>query len=106
MDANNHGIEAGPVLNENEPQINADERRYFSASEFSKIIHRKVGHELRFINEHEKASVTDFFIPGRKAAQREPPCPLCSLWLNLFSAPAHGRAPQQPGGWEVVECVF
>ncbi len=27
MDANKHGIEAGPVLNENEPQINADERR-------------------------------------------------------------------------------
>lgn len=84
MDANKHGIEAGQVLKENEPQINVDERRYFSASEFSKIIHRK----------------------ERKAAQHEPPCPLCSLWLNHFSAPAYGRAPPQPEGWEVAKCVF
>ncbi len=26
----------------------------------------RVGHELRFINENEKASVTDFFIPAHR----------------------------------------
>jgi hypothetical protein len=56
------------------PQINADERRYFPITDFSKIIHRK----------------------GRKAAQQESLCPLRSLRLKVFSAPAHERAPQQP----------
>ncbi len=79
--------DAARAEQENQPQINADERRYFLTSEFSKIIHRKGRKE-------------------RKAAQHEPPCPLCSLWLNLFSAPAHGRAPPQPEGWEVAKCVF
>jgi len=61
----------------NEPQINADKRRYLIAKDFSKIIHRK-GHK------------------ERKAAQHEPLCPLCSPWLNTISAPAHGRAPPEP----------
>jgi hypothetical protein len=30
------------------------------------FIHRKVSHELLFIDGNEKASVTDFFIPERK----------------------------------------
>jgi len=31
-----------------------------------------------------------------KATQQESLCPLRSLWINAFSAPAHGRAPPQP----------
>lgn len=54
-----------------EPQINADERRYSLASDFCKRIHRKV----------------------RKEIQQEPLRSLCSPWLNASSAPAHGRAP-------------
>jgi hypothetical protein len=56
---------------------NADERRYFLASEFSKTTHRK----------GRKA---------RKAMQHESLCPLRSLRLNVFFAPAHERALPAP----------
>jgi hypothetical protein len=58
------------------PQMNADKRRYLTATDFSKIIHRKGRKE-------------------RKGLQQESLCPLCSLWFNFFSAPAHERAPIQ-----------
>ncbi len=50
---------------------NFENTRIFPAS----LIHQKVRNE-------------------RKAIQQEPLCPLCSLRLNTFSAPAHERAPQ------------
>ncbi|NJD77926.1 MAG: hypothetical protein FIB08_12670 [Candidatus Methanoperedens sp.] len=56
------------------PQMNADERRYFLASDFIKIIHRKERKE-------------------RKAMRPESLRPLRSLRLNVFSTPAHGCAP-------------
>ncbi len=77
-------------------KVYADERRYIVATDYIKTTHRKVGYELWFIDNNEKASVADSFIPGRKerkAVQQESLCPLCSLWLNISSAPAHGRAP-------------
>ncbi|MCZ7357515.1 MAG: hypothetical protein O8C66_12575 [Candidatus Methanoperedens sp.] len=72
----------------NEPQMNTDERRYPTATDFSKIIHRKERKE-------------------RKAARQESLRPLRSPWLNASSAPAPGRAPQpafhprlsRAGGW-------
>ncbi|GFO96072.1 hypothetical protein ig2599ANME_0258 [groundwater metagenome] len=54
-----------------------DERRYIHVTGFDEIIHRK-GRK------------------GRKVVQHEPLCPLRSLRLNAFSAPAHERAPPQP----------
>ncbi len=57
------------------PQMNADERRYVHVTGFGETTHRKGRKE-------------------RKAVEQESLCPLCSLWLNLFSTPAHGCAPQ------------
>ncbi len=57
----------------NKPQINADERRCIPAMDYIKTTHCKGRKEC-------------------KAAQQEPLCPLCSLWLNASSAPAHERA--------------
>jgi len=65
------------IDDDKKPQINADERRYFPASEFSKTTHRKGRKE-------------------HKAAQQESLRPLRSLWLNAFFAPAHERAPPSP----------
>ncbi len=62
--------------NDKEPQITADERRYVHIVGFSEIIHRKGRKEC-------------------KAVQQESLCPLCSLWLILYSAPAHERAPRR-----------
>jgi hypothetical protein len=56
------------------PQINADEHRYFPASEFSKTTHRK----------------------ERKATQQKSLCSLFPLWLIAFSTQAHERAPLRP----------
>ncbi len=53
------------------------------------LIHRKVSHELWFID-HDEMS----FIPERKTVQQESLRPLRSLRLNDFSAPAHERALQ------------
>ncbi len=50
------------------PQINADERRYITVSDFIKITHRKERKE-------------------RKAMLQEPLCPLCTLWLNIYFPP-------------------
>lgn len=61
-------------------QITAEEHRYFPVSDFSKKTHRKGRKE-------------------HKAAQHEPLCPLCSPWLNTFSAPAHVRAPPALYSW-------
>jgi len=58
----------------NEPQINADERRYINVTGVG-AIHRKVRKE-------------------RKAAQQDSLCTLGSPRLNAFPAPAHERAPQ------------
>jgi|GEM_PF-5691457 len=60
-----------------EPQMNADERRYFPVTDFSKITHRKGRKE-------------------RKAVQQEPLRPLRSLRLDVSLAQAHERAPPQP----------
>ncbi len=65
------------IDDDKKPQMNADERRYFPASDFSKIIHRKGRKE-------------------RKAMQQESLRPLRSLRLNVFSTPAHERTPPQP----------
>ncbi len=62
------------IDDDKKPQMNADERRYVHAAGFGKRIHRK----------------------GRKAAPQESLCPLCPLWLNTTSVPAHERAPPQP----------
>jgi len=62
------------IYDDKKPQMNADERRYVQAADFGEIIHRK----------------------ERKAAQQEPLCSLCPLWLNVFSAQAHERAPPAP----------
>jgi len=70
-----------PIIDDDKkPQMNADERRYFPASEFSKTIHRK-GHKERKVAQHEP------FLSLR---------PLRSLRLNVFSAPAHERAQPVP----------
>jgi hypothetical protein len=65
------------INDDKKPQMNADERRYFPASESSKTIYRKGRKE-------------------RKATHQESLCPLCSLWLDTSSTPAHERAPPQP----------
>jgi len=62
------------IDDDKKPLINADERRYATASEFSKLIHRKGRKE-------------------RKEMQRES---LRPLRLNDFSAPVHERAPPVP----------
>ncbi|MBU4076587.1 MAG: hypothetical protein KKI06_07760 [Euryarchaeota archaeon] len=59
------------IDDDKKPQMNADERRLISS------VHRKGRKE-------------------RKSRQQESLCPLCSLWLNASSAPAHERAPSQP----------
>ena len=63
-----------------------DERRYVHAAGFGKRIHRKGRKE-------------------RKAAQQESLCPLCSLWLNVFSAPAPERAPPAPAVHPRLSCA-
>jgi len=64
-----------PAINkDNEPQINADERRYLLVTYFIKKTHRKGRKE-------------------RKARQQES---LRSLRLNAFFAPAHVRAQPMP----------
>jgi hypothetical protein len=64
-----------PIIDDNKkPQMNADERRYANITVFGEITHCKGRKE-------------------RKAAQQEPLRPLRSLRLNVFSTPAHGRAP-------------
>ena len=65
------------IDDDKKPQINADERRYVSVTYFIKTTHRKGRKE-------------------RKAMQQESLRPLRSLRLNVFSAPAHERAPPQP----------
>ncbi|MCG2736129.1 MAG: hypothetical protein L6282_07010 [Candidatus Methanoperedenaceae archaeon] len=62
------------IYDDKKPQMNADERRYVHEAGFGKRIHRKGRKE-------------------RKAAHQESLCPLRSLWLNVFSAPAPERAP-------------
>ncbi len=79
------------IDDDKKPQMNADERRYVPVTYLIKTTHRKVSHELWFID-HDEMS----FIPGRKerkAMKQESLRPLRSLRLNIFFIPAHGRAP-------------
>jgi hypothetical protein len=49
-------------------------------------LRHRVGYELRFINEHEKASVADFFIPehrGHGDAFKKSPCPGMKKLVNF-----------------------
>jgi hypothetical protein len=62
------------IDDDKKPQMNADERRYVPVTYLIKTTHRRGRKE-------------------RKAAQQEPLRPLRSLRLNVFSTPAHGRAP-------------
>ncbi len=67
-----------PIIDDDKkPQMKAYERKYIPVTYFVKTTHRKGRKE-------------------RKAMQHESLRPLRSLRLNVFSAPAHGRAPPAP----------
>ena len=65
--------------NDNKPQMNADKRRYFPASDFSKIIHRKGRKEYRMISFGIRKTTE-----GTEDTEKENK-PLCSLWLNTLA---------------------
>ena len=76
------------IINEdNKPQMNADERRYFPASEFSKIIHRKERKAHRMISFGIRKTTE-----GTEDTEKrnKPLCSLCSRWLNNLSGVNYG----------------
>ncbi len=97
------------IENNKKPQINADERRYFPASDFIKTIHRKVRKERKATQHKSLRScakkiryginnelvLTDTNSRHSEFVRVRISSLLISV-LNLLYVPAHGRAPMQP----------
>ncbi len=72
---------------DNKPQMNADERRYFLASEFSKIFHRKELKAHRMISSGIRKTTE-----GTEDTEKrnKPLCSLCSPWLIIAAGIKYG----------------
>jgi len=78
------------IFDDDKPQMNADERRYFHASNFNKIIHRK-GRKERKVHR-----IISFGIrkttEGTEDTEKKNKtlCSLCSPWLNNLAGVNYG----------------
>ena len=74
----------------NKPQMNADERRYFPASDFRKIIHRKGRKAHRMISFGLRKTTEGTEDTEKRNKPLCSLCSLCSPWLNNLAGGNYG----------------